>query len=108
MVALVDKYAEIEALMTPGEPFDLLVSALRQRPAWMADAACREWPTEAFFPPPGSGGRLERSRGADALAVCERCPVADPCAAYANESCLQGIYGATTTRERKAFRRSAA
>lgn len=100
-----------EALMQPGDLLEPLADALRQRPAWVADAACRGLPTEAFFPPPGAGGRHERSRGGHALAVCEGCPVQELCASYATEERLEGIYGATTTRERKtveAMRRGAA
>ena len=94
--------------MQPGDLLEPLADALRQRPAWMAHAACRGLPTEAFFPPPGAGGRHERSRGAHALAVCAQCPVEEQCASYATEGGLEGIYGATTTRERKAMRREVA
>ncbi len=91
----------IEALMQPGDLLEPLVVALRQRPAWMVHAACRGLPTEAFFPPPGYRGRHERSRGRDALAVCEGCPVQEPCASYAREEGLEGIFGASTTSERR-------
>lgn len=97
---------DYEALMQPGDlsGLDLLADAIRQRPAWMAEAACRGRPTAEFFPPPGRGGQHERSRGADALLVCERCPVARSCASWANEEGLEGIYGATTTAERREMR----
>ncbi len=94
--------------MAPGEGYDILLDALRRRPGWMSDAACRGLPTEAFFPPPGYRGHLERSRGAEGLAVCSSCPVAGPCAAYASEEGLEGIYGATTTAERRTIRRRGA
>lgn len=34
--------------------------------------------------------------------MCAECPVAGSCASYALHEGLEGIYGATTTRERKA------
>ena len=40
--------------------------------------------------------------------MCELCPAREPCLAYALEGGLEGIWGATTTGERKAMRRSAA
>ncbi len=91
---------ELEVLMQPGEVPDPLGALLSRRPAWMARAACRGLPLDWFFPPPGAGGRLERARGVQGLAVCSGCP--GPCAAYASEESLHGIYGATTTPERRA------
>ncbi len=88
--------------MQPGDAPDVLGALLSRRPAWMSRAACRGLPLDWFFPPPGTGGRLERARGGQGLAVCSGCPVTDPCAAYASEERLQGIYGATTTPERRA------
>lgn len=38
--------------MAPGEPFDLLLDALRDRPTWMADAACRAHLEVEFVPTP--------------------------------------------------------
>ncbi len=99
---------EVEALMQPGDTPDPLGALLSRRPAWMARAACQGVPVEWFFPPPGAGGRLERARGGQGLAVCDRCPVTGPCAAYASEESLQGIYGATTTPERRAAAREVA
>jgi hypothetical protein len=59
--------------MAPGEPFDRLLEATRNRPVWMASAACREHPEINFFPDapargiaPGRGpglGRLRRVPG---------------------------------------------
>ena len=102
---LADLYAE---LMQPGDLPDPFVEALRLRPPWHADAACTGLPGEWWFPPPGYSGKHERGRGADALAVCELCPVREPCLAYALEEGLEGIWGATTTGERKAMRKAAA
>ncbi len=104
-MASVDLYAE---LMQPGEVPDPLGALLSRRPTWMARAACRGLPLDLFFPPPGAGGRLERARGAQGLAVCSRCPVTGPCASFAAEEALEGIYGETTTPERRAAGREVA
>ena len=41
-------------------------------------------------------------------ALCEACPVADQCLAYALEHENYGFWGGTTARERKSIRRSLA
>jgi hypothetical protein len=63
------------------------------RPAWFAQAACRNVPTDEMFPKPGVGaaGRELVNR---ARAVCEPCPVRAECFAYAvanGEMC--GVWG---------------
>ena len=51
---------------------------------WQDDAACGSDP-ESFFDP---------KRADDALGVCARCPVREPCAAYAEANDEQyGIWG---------------
>ena len=65
-----------------------LLSLIPPRPAWMADAACRETPGVIFFPTAGESTE-------DAKAVCARCLVADECLAYARENGEQaGVWGA--------------
>jgi WhiB family transcriptional regulator, redox-sensing transcriptional regulator len=41
-------------------------------PEWMADAACRGYPTEWWFPERGE-------MATEAKAICARCPVAEQC-----------------------------
>jgi WhiB family redox-sensing transcriptional regulator len=64
------------------------------RPAWMADAACREHPEVNFFP--GRGRAAESAK-----AVCRACLVREECLAYALEHHLVGVWGGTTERERR-------
>jgi WhiB family redox-sensing transcriptional regulator len=70
------------------------------RPAWYADAACREHPELSWVDPGGSGGRVMAAK-----AVCAACPVRPECLATAvADPTLIGIWGATTTHERRALR----
>jgi WhiB family redox-sensing transcriptional regulator len=69
------------------------------RPPWMADAACAEHPELSFVP--SRGEPTEPLKG-----VCRRCLVLDECLAYAlADPDLQGVWGATSKRERDDFRR---
>ncbi len=43
---------------------------------WRADAACRELDVEAFF-------AVDEASQRDAVAVCETCPVREPCLEHA-------------------------
>ncbi len=66
---------------------------------WMEQAACRQMPTELFFP----------ERGEDATAakaVCNTCPVIAECREYALSlpHWTDGVFGATTPRERSRIR----
>jgi WhiB family transcriptional regulator, redox-sensing transcriptional regulator len=73
--------------------------------AWMSRGACRREDPELFFP-------VELTRPAPlqrvsaARAVCGRCPVRRSCLAYALRTGQEGIWGGTTTDERRAMRRS--
>jgi WhiB family redox-sensing transcriptional regulator len=68
------------------------------RPAWQADALCREYPEVDFFP-----GRGEST--APAKAVCARCLVRDECRALAGERNEFGVWGGTSAQERRRNRR---
>ena len=71
---------------------------LAVRPAWQADAACREWPGEWWYPTRGEDGAV-------AKAICGQCPVWVECAefALANHD-LFGIWGGLSGRERRRLR----
>ena len=72
------------------------------RPAWMADAVCKEHPEVDFFP--GQGGDCS-----PAIAICAGCLVQPECRAYAvADSDIMGVWGGTTAAERRRLRRSAA
>ena len=65
------------------------------RPAWMADAACREHPDVNFFPTQGEDVEA-------AKAVCAGCLVREECLAYARaERIPAGIWGGEGTRARR-------
>ena len=52
--------------------------------SWRADALCRGLPVAAWFDPQHEPA---------ARALCERCPVADSCLAYAVEHGCEGTWG---------------
>ncbi len=71
-------------------------------PGWIDRAACRGMPTAVFFPE-GRG-----ASDAEALAVCQGCPVREACADYAvTQGLTVGIWGGMTAEDRAAVRRAA-
>ena len=87
---------------------------------WRKRAACRDYPTELFFPPRGIDKRSEEHRASIARAICALCPVRLPCLALAlggslpdegampRPSQLAGIWGGTNEKERRVLRRQIA
>jgi len=72
-----------------------------ERPAWMADAACRGEPIQTFFPAKGKPV-------ARAYALCSTCPVRVECRDYAvNDDELAGFWGGTSSAARAQLRRHA-
>lgn len=64
------------------------------------EAACRGVDPELFFPVTEIGPGAQQV--ARAKAVCERCPVASACLAYALENGLtHGVFGGLTGAERR-------
>ncbi len=96
-----DELPAWEALMTPGAPIDLLLDALRHRPAWMADAACAEHLDVDFVPTPPRPGRPASAAEEAALAICRGCSVREECLAFALDGREAGVWGGTTERERR-------
>ncbi len=91
---------ELEALMMPGD-LPSLPDLLPPRPAWMARAACRGWPTAMFFPTRGETPGPARE-------VCDACPVRVECGDYAlSDPDVDGLWAGMTARERGALRRQA-
>ncbi len=71
---------------------------LVHRPQWMAAAACRDEPTETFFPDRGVSTRRARE-------LCAGCEVQEECLAYAMaDTELIGWWGGTSTKERRRLR----
>jgi WhiB family redox-sensing transcriptional regulator len=96
---------ELEALMQPGEPGDLILGALLDRPAWMALGACVGSGVD-FVPKVPRPGRTSPAEEA-AIAVCRTCPVIDECLAFALEHGEVGVWGGTTEVQRREMRRAA-
>ena len=68
---------------------------------WMLDGLCAQTDPELFFPENGANPNA-------AVRVCRACPVLTQCAIYAiARPGLDGIWGATTPRQRRAMRRHA-
>ncbi len=85
--------------MQPGVEAVSLLDLLTARPAWHADAACREHPDLSWHP------ELGESAG-PAKAVCSGCLVRDDCRAYALAGPeLAGIWGGLSDRERREARK---
>lgn len=74
--------------------------AMPERPAWQADAACAGVGTELFFA--DASGQFS----AEALAVCNTCPVRVECLdwALANGD-DEGVWGGMTASQRRRLRR---
>lgn len=71
--------------------------------AWMDVAECRGSDPALFFP--GKGMNREMFM---AIAICERCPVKDPCLKEAMDLGAEkamGIWGGTTERGRRELRK---
>ncbi|MGH3500941.1 MAG: WhiB family transcriptional regulator [Nocardioidaceae bacterium] len=74
-----------------------LLAVLDLQP-WMEDALCAQTDPEVFFPDKGQSAK-------QAKRVCARCPVQQPCLAYAlDRPELQGVWGGLTERERRQLR----
>jgi len=74
-----------------------------KRPAWQADALCREYPHLGWFPVRGQSCE-------PALAVCGRCVVRPECLAWAQTDPsldAAGILGGQSARARSSARRLA-
>lgn len=87
----------------PGLAAGLLDVLASLRPAWQADAACREHPEVTWFSSHAADQR-------EAKAICRGCLVMEECRAWAFEQgpWLVGVWGGLSTRERRLRRRPAA
>ncbi len=74
---------------------------------WRHRALCREQDPELFFPIGTTGPAA--SQVDEAKAVCGRCPVVEPCLAWALETGQDaGVWGGTSEDERRALKRRGA
>lgn len=77
------------------------VDLLRIRPpAWMERAACIGREPDLFF-----GTETGPGKAAAAKRICASCPVVAECRAFADAEGLLGVWGGTTTKERRAAAR---
>lgn len=78
-----------------GTDLDAYAPFARRRPAWWADAACRDRPDINWFP--------ERGEAAEpAKAICAGCSVQVACLAFAIEEHIDhGIFGGLSARQRR-------
>ena len=68
--------------------------------AWRADAACKDYPVDMWFPERGKNA-------AHAKLICRTCPVAQPCLDYAIDNHIfTGVFGGLDERGRRAYRRT--
>ena len=67
---------------------------------WRDRAACKDAPNEYFFSAGHHGYSYAKAR-----AICESCPVREPCLQYAVENFeTEGMWGGKTPRERRELR----
>jgi WhiB family redox-sensing transcriptional regulator len=65
-------------------------------------AACRDHDPSLWF-----ATSKKNSRNAEAIAICETCPIVADCLAYSLEWASDGIWGGKTADQRTAIRREA-
>lgn len=95
---------EAEYRGDPSLLYDALGELLEgaERP-WVAQAACRGKDTAIWFPDRAGGSSKE------AQAICDPCPVKDPCLAYAlADPSIDGCWAGTSKQTRQAMRKAAA
>ena len=76
------------------------LAAMLAVPDWQRDALCAEYEREPFF-------AMAPAVIAKAKAICRGCLVRDECLAYAVEHEAVGVWGGTSTGERKRGRPAA-
>jgi WhiB family redox-sensing transcriptional regulator len=80
---------------------DYVESAFR----WQDFAACLGINPDLFFPPPHYETPIQvRAREAKAKAICNTCPVRQPCLDFALRTDQFGIWGGTNSQERDRLR----
>lgn len=93
---------DVYTALSHGVDLPDVLGELMERPAWMADALCRE-PAYAdvdFFPESGASTR-------PAEQVCARCLVRGRCLLYALETGQRdGVWGGISARRRRKLRRA--
>jgi WhiB family transcriptional regulator, redox-sensing transcriptional regulator len=81
------------------------LSLAAENDGWRLQAACRDTDPDLFFPVGTTGPALDQI--ATARAVCDACPVQEPCLEFAlmtNQD--SGIWGGTSEDERRKLRKT--
>lgn len=80
-----------------------------RKTSWRDQALCFEVDPELFFPDRTGHYRVtvDEERETLAIAMCNRCPVIEPCLAFALEHREEGVWGGTTAKERTEMRKAA-
>lgn len=69
---------------------------------WVEDAKCRGEDVNVFHPVRGKYMKETQDR---AVAICEQCPVRQPCLEYAVKNIEEiGVWGGLTARQRRTLR----
>ena len=77
-----------------------------ERLDWQEDAACREYDNILFFGEEGESELEKQTREAEAKAICQTCPVKEPCLEFAMETAQKyGIWGGLSDKERASLKR---
>jgi WhiB family redox-sensing transcriptional regulator len=73
---------------------------------WQDQASCREYDNVVFFGEEGESELEKQGREARAKAICQRCPVIEPCLEFAMDTNQKyGIWGGLTDKERASLKR---
>ncbi len=73
---------------------------------WQDHAACRDYDNVLFFGEEGESELEKQAREARAKAICQTCPVREPCLEFAMETNQKyGIWGGLTDKERASLKR---
>lgn len=76
--------------------------------SWRALARCSGL-TASFFPDPRTAPTIRQRTAEEAKALCERCPVVEPCLDYALANRIEdGVWGGLNEKERAKMRRGRA
>ena len=95
--------ALLEWLMRPlTEDIPVTLEDLLRRPAWHRRAACRGCGWAEFVRSHGT------TYGSAHKAMCERCPVQEPCLEFALENDVVGLWGGLNDSERRKLKRAGA
>jgi len=74
--------------------------------AWADQGACRGEDQDLFFPQPRKDGGIDPADVARVRPICQACPVFTACHAWAVEHESEGIWAATSPKDRRRLRKA--